>query len=100
MYGDILPLEIDKQWSQKAIRAEFTFHEMIEKFGAASIMKTPEEMIKEKALWICVPLKPLNDVYLKTMVLIIFHREGSTSAELSELASRRKCKMLCICFSL
>ena len=34
-------------------------------------METFEEMVKEKALWPYVPLKPLNDGYLKAKALTV-----------------------------
>ena len=55
-----------KYLERDAFGTEFT-NEIIENHVVISNMKTSEEMIKEKALWICVPLKPLNDGYLKVL---------------------------------
>ena len=53
------------------------------------MMETFEEMVKEKALWPYVPLKPPNDGYFKAMALTVFEsgwipQEQASQAPCSE----------------
>ena len=55
-------------------------------------MKTFEEMVKEKALWPYVPLKPLNDVYLKAMALTVPMKNPSCE-DLAEFLMKTSAKL-------
>ena len=55
-------------------------------------MKTFEEMVKEKALWPYVPLKPLNDGYLKAMALTVPMKNPSCE-DLAEFLIKTSAKL-------
>ena len=55
-------------------------------------METSEEMGKEKAMWTYVPLKLLNDVYLKTMALTV-PMENSSCEDLAEFLMKTLTKL-------
>ena len=49
-YGDVLLLEIKKQWNQGAFGVEFISHELIEKFVATFILKISKVIVLPKIL--------------------------------------------------